>query len=54
MQNLHRREPHVAVQVLNVSHNRLDPTLPINEADVFIELETRGEMPNTRDSPLAI
>ncbi len=53
-QNLHRREPHAAVQVLNVSHNRLDPTLPINEADVFIELETRGELPNTRDSPLAI
>jgi hypothetical protein len=30
------------VQVLNVSHNRLDATLPINEVDVFIELETRG------------
>jgi hypothetical protein len=28
--------------VLNVSHNRLDATLPINQVDVYIELETRG------------
>jgi threonine dehydratase len=42
LRSLSRAPPHLSVQVLNVNHNRLDSTLPINEVDVFIELETRG------------